>query len=355
MSHNTVSKAHAALTSAAKKRILILDGAMGTMIQRHKLEEEDYRGSQFANWHCDVKGNNDLLVITQPDIIYQIHCDYFEAGADIIETNTFNATTIAMADYDMQAQSRDINLEAAKLARKAADEYTAKTPDKPRFVAGVLGPTNRTASISPDVNDPGKRNVTFDELVDAYSESTEALIEGGVDLIMLETIFDTLNAKAAAYAVETVFDKLGKSLPVMVSGTITDASGRTLSGQTSEAFYYSMRHINPFSFGLNCALGPDLLRQYVDELANVSESFVSAHPNAGLPNEFGEYDMEGPEMAAHIKEWAESGLVNIVGGCCGSTPEHIRDIANAVQNIAPRALPQFEPKMRLSGLEPFVH
>ena len=336
MSQRPNSSAQATLTEAAKKRILILDGAMGTMIQRHKLEEEDYRGTQFADWHCDVKGNNDLLVLTQPDIIYQIHCDYFEAGADIIETNTFNATTIAMADYDMQAQSRDINLAAAKLARKAADEFTAKTPEKPRFVAG-------------------KRNVTFDELVEAYSESTEALIEGGADLIMLETIFDTLNAKAAAYAVESVFEKLGISLPVMVSGTITDASGRTLSGQTAEAFYYSMRHISPFSFGLNCALGPDLLRQYVDEVATVSECLISAHPNAGLPNEFGEYDMEGPEMAEHIKEWAQSGLVNIVGGCCGSTPEHIRDIANAVNGIAPRKVPQFEPKMRLSGLEPFVH
>lgn len=355
MSHKIVSSARATLSEAAKKRILILDGAMGTMIQRHKLEEADYRGKQFADWHCDVKGNNDLLVITQPDIIYQIHCDYFEAGADIIETNTFNATTIAMADYDMQAHSRDINLAAARLARKAADEYTAKTPDKPRYVAGVLGPTNRTASISPDVNDPGKRNVTFDELVEAYSESTEALIEGGVDLIMLETIFDTLNAKAAAYAVETVFDKLGTSLPVMVSGTITDASGRTLSGQTAEAFYYSMRHINPFSFGLNCALGPDLLRQYVDEVAGISECLISAHPNAGLPNEFGEYDMEGPEMAEHLKEWAQSGLVNIVGGCCGSTPDHIRKIAQAVEGVEPRRIPEFEPKMRLSGLEPFVH
>ena len=355
MSKNTISSAQTTLTKAAKERILILDGAMGTMIQRHKLEEDDYRGTQFSDWHCDVKGNNDMLVITQPDIIYQIHCDYFEAGADIIETNTFNATTIAMADYDMQAHSRDINVAARKVARQAADEFTAKTPNKPRFVAGVLGPTNRTASISPDVNDPGKRNVTFDELVDAYSESTEALIEGGVDFIMLETIFDTLNAKAAAYAVESVFEKLGKSLPVMVSGTITDASGRTLSGQTAEAFYYSMRHISPFSFGLNCALGPDLLRQYVDEVAAISECFISAHPNAGLPNEFGEYDMEGPEMAEHIKEWAQSGLVNIVGGCCGSTPDHIREIANAVAGIAPRNVPAFEPKMRLSGLEPFVH
>tara|TARA_Y100000310_G_scaffold318276_1_gene372129 strand:- start:963 stop:2033 length:1071 start_codon:yes stop_codon:yes gene_type:complete len=349
------NKKRALLTQAAEKRILILDGAMGTMIQEHKLEEEDYRGTQFSDWHCDVKGNNDLLAITQPDIIYNIHCAYFEAGADIIETNTFNATTIAMADYDMQAYSRDINIAAAKVARKAADAYTEKTPDKPRFVAGVLGPTNRTASISPDVNDPGKRNVTFDELVEAYSESTEALIEGGVDLIMLETIFDTLNAKAAAYAVDSVFEKLNVTLPVMVSGTITDASGRTLSGQTAEAFYYSMRHVAPFSFGLNCALGPDLLRQYVDEIAGVSECLVSAHPNAGLPNEFGEYDMEGEEMAAHIKEWAESGLVNIVGGCCGSTPKHIADIANAVAGIKPRAVPNIAPKMRLSGLEPFVH
>ena len=249
MSLQSISnKKRALLTQAAEKRILILDGAMGTMIQEHKLEEEDYRGTQFADWHCDVKGNNDLLAITQPDIIYNIHCAYFDAGADIIETNTFNATTIAMADYDMQAYSRDINIAAAKVARKAADAYTEKTPDKPRFVAGVLGPTNRTASISPDVNDPGKRNVTFDELVEAYSESTEALIEGGVDLIMLETIFDTLNAKAAAYAVDSVFEKLNVTLPVMVSGTITDASGRTLSGQTAEAFYYSMRHVAPFSF-----------------------------------------------------------------------------------------------------------
>jgi 5-methyltetrahydrofolate--homocysteine methyltransferase len=355
VSNDLDSKARASLASAAKERILILDGAMGTMIQRHKLEEDDYRGDHFADWHCDVQGNNDLLVLTQPDLIYQIHCDYLDAGADIIETNTFNATTIAMADYDMEDISRDINVAAAKLAKKAAQQYSLKTPDKPRYVAGVLGPTNRTASISPDVNDPGKRNVTFDELVKAYSESTEALIEGGADLIMLETIFDTLNAKAAAFAVEQTFEKVGKTLPVMVSGTITDASGRTLSGQTAEAFYYSMRHISPFSFGLNCALGPDLLRQYVDEVATISECLISAHPNAGLPNEFGEYDMEGPEMAEHLKEWAESGLVNIVGGCCGSTPEHISDIANAVAGIKPRQVPAFEPKMRLSGLEPFVH
>lgn len=343
------------LHDAAKQRILVLDGAMGTMIQQHKLDEEAYRGERFADWHCDVKGNNDLLVLTQPDIIYDIHCAYLEAGADILETNTFNATTISMADYDMQSLSREINVEAARLAKKACNKYNAKTPDKPRFVAGVLGPTNRTASISPDVNDPGKRNVTFDQLVQAYTESTEALIEGGADLILIETIFDTLNAKAAVFAVDTVFEKQGYRLPVMISGTITDASGRTLSGQTAEAFYYSLRHVNPISFGLNCALGPDLLRQYVDEIANVAECLVSAHPNAGLPNEFGEYDMEGPEMAEHIHEWAQSGLVNIVGGCCGSTPEHIRNIAKSVEGIAPRPVPHFEPKMRLSGLEPFVH
>lgn len=350
-----MTKATEQLNAIAKQRILILDGAMGTMIQRYKLTEADYRGEQYKEWPVDLKGNNDLLSITQPEIISAIHAKYFEAGADIIETNTFNATTISMADYDMQSVSRQINLDSARLARRVADEFTAKTPDKPRFVAGVLGPTSRTASISPDVNDPAKRNVTFDELVEAYIESTQALIEGGVDIILIETVFDTLNAKAAAFAVQQVFDELGQTLPVMVSGTITDASGRTLSGQTAEAFYYSLRHIKPFSFGLNCALGPDLLRQYVAEIAKVSESFVSAHPNAGLPNEFGEYDMEGPEMAEHIAEWADSGLVNIVGGCCGSSPDHIKAIADAVASKSPRALPAIERKMRLSGLEPFVH
>lgn len=341
------------LSTLAKERILILDGAMGTMIQDRQFSEEDYRGEQFADWHCDVKGNNDLLVLTQPEAIKAIHAAYFAAGADIIETNTFNATTIAMADYDMQEIAKDINIAAARIAKEVALEYS--TPDKPRFVAGVLGPTNRTASISPDVNDPGARNVTFDELVEAYEEATEALITGGVDIIMLETIFDTLNAKAAAFAVESVFDKLDKRLPVMVSGTITDASGRTLSGQTTAAFYHSLRHLQPFSFGLNCALGPDLLRQYVDELSTISESFVSAHPNAGLPNEFGEYDLEAEEMAEHIKEWASSGLVNVVGGCCGSTPDHIAAFAKVTAGIKPRQLPDLDVKMRLSGLEPFVH
>ena len=343
------------LLQLANKRILILDGAMGTMIQRHKLEEQDYRGERFKDWHCDIKGNNDLLVITQPQIIYDIHCQYLAAGADIIETNTFNATTISMADYDMQSLAKEINVVATQLARKAADEFTAKTPEKPRMVDGVLVPTNRTASISPDVNDPGKRNVTFDELVQAYKEATHGLIEGGADLILIETIFDTLNAKAAAFAVESVFEELQQRLPVMISGTITDASGRTLSGQTAEAFYYSLRHIQPISFGLNCALGPDLLRQYVEEISDKAECLVSAHPNAGLPNEFGEYDMDGAEMAEHIREWAGSGLVNIVGGCCGSTPEHIAAIAQAVQGISPRHPVHGPVKMRLSGLEPFVH
>ena len=344
-----------ALNIAAAQRILVLDGAMGTMIQQHNLSEADYRGEPFSDWHCDVKGNNDLLSVTQPELIYDIHCAYLAAGADIVETNTFNATTIAMADYDMQVQSREINLQAARLARRAADEFTRKTPEKPRFVAGVLGPTNRTASISPDVNDPGKRNVTFDLLVEAYVESCQTLIDGGSDIIMIETVFDTLNAKAAVFAVSQVFDSIGYELPVMVSGTITDASGRTLSGQTAEAFYYSLRHIKPFSFGLNCALGPDLLRQYVVEIAAVAQCMVSAHPNAGLPNEFGEYDMDAAEMASHIGEWAQSGLVNIVGGCCGSTPEHIKALADAVADATPRTIPKLETKLRLSGLEPFVH
>jgi 5-methyltetrahydrofolate--homocysteine methyltransferase len=350
-----VSSILKSLNKQANKRILILDGAMGTMIQERQLNEADYRGAQYKNWHCDVKGNNDLLSITQPDIIKDIHRAYLAAGADIIETNTFNATTISMSDYDMQDESKEINLSAAKIARQVADEFSQKTPDKPRFVAGVIGPTSRTASISPDVNDPGKRNVHFDELVAAYKESTHALIEGQVDLILVETIFDTLNAKAAVYAIEEVFEESGITLPVMISGTITDASGRTLSGQTSEAFYYSMRHVKPFAIGLNCALGPDLLRQYVAEISRIAECHVSAHPNAGLPNEFGEYDMGAEELAEHLKEWGESGLVNILGGCCGSTPEHIRQLAEAVSGIAPRQLPNIEVKMRLSGLEPFVH
>ncbi|PSW09585.1 methionine synthase [Photobacterium rosenbergii] len=342
------------LNKRLAEQILIIDGGMGTMIQGYKLEEQDYRGERFADWHMDLKGNNDLLVLTQPQLIKDIHASYLEAGADILETNTFNATTIAMADYEMEALSAEINLEAAKLARQVADEWTAKTPDKPRFVAGVLGPTNRTCSISPDVNDPGFRNVTFDQLVEAYAESTRALIEGGSDIILIETIFDTLNAKACAFAVDTVFEELGYSLPVMISGTITDASGRTLSGQTTEAFYNALRHVNPISFGLNCALGPDELRQYVEELSRISECAVSAHPNAGLPNAFGEYDLSPEEMASHIQEWAESGFLNLVGGCCGTTPEHIRQMAEVVADIAPRALPELPVACRLSGLEPLT-
>ena len=337
-----------------EQQILIIDGGMGTMIQSYKLDEQDYRGQRFSDWHADLKGNNDLLVLTQPQLIKDIHLEYLEAGADILETNTFNATTIAMADYDMESLSADINFAAATLAREAADEWTAQTPNKPRFVAGVLGPTNRTCSISPDVNDPGFRNVTFDELVIAYSESTHALINGGVDIILIETIFDTLNAKACAFAVTGVFEELGYELPVMISGTITDASGRTLSGQTTEAFYNSLRHVKPISFGLNCALGPDELRQYVAELSRISECAVSAHPNAGLPNAFGEYDLEADEMAEHIKEWAQQGFLNLVGGCCGTTPEHIRQMYQVTKNIKPRVLPEIKVACRLSGLEPLT-
>ncbi|WP_435301942.1 methionine synthase [Aeromonas salmonicida] len=342
------------LESCLKERILIIDGAMGTMIQGYKLGEADYRGERFADWHTDIKGNNDLLVLTRPGIIREIHDQYCAAGADILETNTFNATRIAMADYEMEDLSAEINREAARLARAVADEWTARNPARPRFVAGVLGPTNRTCSISPDVNDPGKRNVTYDQLVAAYTESTHALIEGGADLILIETIFDTLNAKAAAFAVEGVFEALGYALPVMISGTITDASGRTLSGQTTEAFYHSLRHVKPISFGLNCALGPDELRQYVEELSRISETHVSAHPNAGLPNAFGEYDLDAGEMADHIREWAQSGFLNMVGGCCGTTPTHIRAMADAVAGIKPRTLPTLPVACRLSGLEPLI-
>ena len=337
-----------------KQRILLIDGGMGTMIQDYKLEEQDYRGERFADWHSDLKGNNDLLVLTQPKLIKDIHMEYLGAGADILETNTFNATTIAMADYDMESLSEEINYAAAKLAREAADEWTVKTPDKPRFVAGVLGPTNRTCSLSPDVNDPGYRNVSFDELVDAYSESTRALIKGGSDLILIETIFDTLNAKACSFAVESVFEEMDITLPVMISGTITDASGRTLSGQTTEAFYNALRHVKPISFGLNCALGPDELREYVGEMSRISECHVSAHPNAGLPNAFGEYDLSPEDMAEHVKEWAESGFLNLIGGCCGTTPEHIRQMAEAVEGVPPRQLPDLPVSCRLSGLEPLT-
>ena len=340
------------LEAALKQRIMILDGGMGTMIQGYQLEEADYRGERFADWASDVKGNNDLLVLTQPKIIKDIHLDYLDAGADIVETNTFNATQIAMADYNMESLSREINVEAAKLARAACDQITRETPDRPRYVAGVLGPTNRTCSISPDVNDPGYRNVSFDELVEAYTESIDGLIEGGSDIILIETVFDTLNAKAAIYAVEQYFDDHDMRLPVMISGTITDASGRTLSGQTTEAFWNSVSHANPIAIGLNCALGPKELRQYIEELSRIAQCHVSVHPNAGLPNAFGEYDESPEEMADEISEWASSGFLNVVGGCCGTTPEHIRVIRESVEKHPPRQIPDLPVEMRLAGLEP---
>lgn len=348
----TVSNKIDALKQQLAQRIMVLDGGMGTMIQSYKLEEEDYRGSRFADWPCDLKGNNDLLVLSKPAVIREIHDAYLAAGADILETNTFNATSIAMADYQMESLSAEINFEAARLARACADAWTAKTPDRPRYVAGVLGPTNRTCSISPDVNDPAYRNVTFNQLVEAYRESTRALVEGGSDIIMIETVFDTLNAKAAIYAVQTEMEALGVALPLMISGTITDASGRTLSGQTTEAFYNSLRHAEPLSFGLNCALGPDELRQYVAELSRIAEGYVTAHPNAGLPNAFGEYDLDAEVMAQQIGEWATAGFLNIIGGCCGTTPQHIAAMVAAVEGVAPRQLPTFPVACRLSGLEP---
>ena len=343
------------LHAQIKQRILILDGAMGTMIQTYKLAEADYRGERFAGYGSDLKGNNDLLVLTQPQIIREIHSAYLEAGADILETNTFNATSIAMADYHMEGLVYEINVAAARLARDAADEFEAKNPAKPRFVAGVLGPTNRTASISPEVNDPGFRNVTFDQLVDAYTQAIAGLVNGGSNILMVETIFDTLNAKAALFAIEQYFDTHNIKLPVMISGTITDLSGRLLSGQTAEAFWNSVRHVQPLSIGLNCALGAKELRQYVEELANLADCYVSAHPNAGLPNPLSEtgYDETPEAMATELREWAASGLLNIVGGCCGTRPPHIKAIAEAVQSLPPRAIPEIEKKLRLSGLEAF--
>ena len=346
----------AALKQAARERILVLDGAMGTMIQRHTpvLTEADFRGVRFRDHAKDLKGDNDILNITRPDVIAGIERAYLEAGADIIETNTFSATRIAQADYGLEDAAREINLAGAKIARAAADEFTAKTPTKPRWVAGAFGPTNRTASISPNVNDPGFRNVTFDELKAAYQEQAEALIEGGVDILLVETIFDTLNAKAAVLAIEETFDALGETLPVMISGTITDQSGRTLSGQTAEAFWNSLRHVKPLSVGFNCALGAAQMRPYIAEVARVADVYVSAYPNAGLPNAFGEYDETPAQTAGHLSAWAKDGLVNIVGGCCGTTPDHIRAIAEAVKGLAPRSIPAIPRKMRLSGLEPFA-
>lgn len=322
----------------AAKKVLILDGAMGTMIQAYKLSEADYRSERFKNFPGDLKGNNDLLSITQPQIIKEIHAKYFEAGADLIETNTFNANAISMADYGMESYVYEINYESAKIAREVADEFTKKDPSKPRFVLGSVGPTTKTASLSPDVNNPGYRGVDFDELEAAYREQTKALIEGGVDALLVETIFDTLNAKAALFAISGVFEEIGRELPIMVSGTITDASGRTLSGQTAEAFLISVSHLPLFSVGFNCALGADQLRPYLQVISRESDFHISAHPNAGLPNAFGEYDQTPEEMAGLIKEYLDLGLVNVVGGCCGTSPEHIKAIAELAQNYEPRKL-----------------
>lgn len=326
-----------------KKRILIIDGAMGTMIQRHHLKEEDYRGERFRDWASDLKGNNDLLCLTQPAIIEGIHREYLEAGADIIETNTFNAQRVSLADYQMEALAYDINYAAAKIAKKATAAYNLKDPSKPRFVAGAIGPMNKTLSLSPDVNNPGFRGLLWDEAVAAYYEQVKALVEGGVDLLLVETIFDTLNAKAAIFAIKKYFqDTHQEELPVMISGTITDASGRTLSGQTLEAFYISLMHARPLSIGLNCALGAADMRSHIEELSQIASCYTSAYPNAGLPNTMGEYD-EQPEQTAHfLEEWAREGFVNIVGGCCGTTPDHIRHIAEHVKKFAPRPLPEVE-------------
>jgi len=343
----------AELSALLAKKMLVLDGAMGTMIQRHGLQEADYRGERFADHPHDLKGNNDLLVLTQPDVIGGIHRAYLEAGADILETCTFNSTAVSQADYKLEPIVYELNVQGAALARQLCDEFTAANPAKPRFVAGVLGPTSRTASISPDVNDPGYRNVTFDALVTDYLEAIRGLTDGGADILLVETVFDTLNAKAALFAIEQFFDAAGRRWPVMISGTITDASGRTLSGQTAEAFWNSLNHIQPLSFGLNCALGAKELRQYVEELSRVCDCYISAHPNAGLPNAFGGYDETADMLADEIEGWAKSGIVNIVGGCCGTSPEHIKAIAERVATVNPRKVPKIERKLRLSGLEPF--
>ena len=348
-----VHPAYALLETLLRQRILVIDGAMGTMIQRYKLEEADYRGTRFADWHKDLKGNNDLLVLTQPEIVREIHGQYLEAGADLIETNTFNAQVISLHDYGMESLAYEMNRAAAQLARQAAQAWTLKTPDRPRFVAGALGPTSRTCSISPDVNDPGARNVTYDQLVEAYVEQIRGLVDGGADLLLIETIFDTLNAKAAIFACETYFEQARLRLPVIISGTITDASGRTLSGQVTEAFWNSVAHARPLAVGLNCALGGKDMRPYIAELARVADCYVSCYPNAGLPNAFGEYDEQPDETAAIIREFADSGLVNIVGGCCGTTPPHIQAIAQAVAPVTPRARSTPPRACRLAGLEPF--
>ncbi|HET9471331.1 MAG TPA: homocysteine S-methyltransferase family protein, partial [Usitatibacter sp.] len=342
----------AALHDALKQRILVLDGAMGTMIQRRGLTEADFRGERFRAHGKDLRGNNDLLNLTRPDVIREIHAEYLDAGADILETNTFNSTSISQADYGLESVVAELNLAGARIAREAADACAARAPARARFVAGVLGPMNRTLSLSPDVNDPGFRAVTFDQVKDAYAVAARALIEGGVDLLMVETIFDTLNAKAALFAIDEELERAGFRLPIMISGTITDASGRTLSGQTAEAFWNSVRHAAPLSIGFNCALGAKQLRPHVEELARIADVRVSAHPNAGLPNAMAEYDELPAETAGYIREWAESGWLNVTGGCCGTTPDHIRAISEIVSAFKPRVTPKIEPKLRLAGLEP---
>jgi 5-methyltetrahydrofolate--homocysteine methyltransferase len=328
------------------ERILIIDGAMGTMIQRHKPTEADYRGERFKDWHSDLKGNNDLLSITQPAMIKGIHKEYLNAGADLIETNTFNSTAISQADYNMQELAYELNVAAAKCAREAVDEFIKKDPANPRFVAGALGPLNKTLSLSPDVNNPGFRAVTFDEVVDAYYEQVKGLVDGGVDILLIETIFDTLNAKAAIFAIKKYFrDTKKEALPVMISGTITDASGRTLSGQTLEAFYTSVMHAKPISIGLNCALGAKEMRPHIEELSRIASCYVSAYPNAGLPNAMGEYDEHPNDTAHYLEDWAKEGFVNIVGGCCGTTPDHIKHIADKVKGLQPRPLPIVEKEL----------
>lgn len=340
-----------ALKRALTERILILDGAAGTYIQGEELDEAGYRGERFSDWACDIRGNNDALILSQPEIIGRMHADYLAAGADILETNTFSATTIAQGDYQMEGLAEELNVEGARLARAAAD--AASTSERPKWVAGAIGPTNRTASISPDVNDPGKRNVDFDELAAAYGQAARGLLTGGADAILIETIFDTLNAKAAIYAVEALFDEVGFDVPVMLSVTITDQSGRTLSGQTPEAFWHSVKHAKPLVVGVNCALGPDLMRPFVADIARAANCYVSAYPNAGLPNAFGGYDETPQSMQEHLGEWARAGLVNILGGCCGTTPAHISAFAEAAEGVEPRVPASRPDALRLSGLEPF--
>jgi 5-methyltetrahydrofolate--homocysteine methyltransferase len=351
MTQSVPGDTEARIRALAKERILVLDGAMGTMIQTHRFDEGAYRGERFAGWACDVRGNNDLLVLTQPDVIRDIHLAYLKAGADIVETNTFSSTRVAQADYQMGDIAYDMNRAGAQLAKEAAEAVA--TADRPRFVAGAVGPTNRTASMSPDVNDPGYRAVTFDDLRLAYADAIRGLIDGGADLLLFETITDTLNTKAALFATEEVFEEKGVRLPIMISGTITDRSGRTLSGQTPTAFWYSVRHARPLTIGFNCALGAKEMRAHIAEIGRFADTLVCAYPNAGLPNEFGEYDESPEAMAEMLGEFARSGLVNIVGGCCGTTPDHIAAIAAAVEGVPPRQIPAIAPKLRLSGLEPF--